>query len=105
MENLMLFNLALMWYPLGSIEIFRKEIDETDKVIITNLAKRSKLTEQIGRYKYENNLAIYDEKREKEIFNNLRKFAEENGLDPNLVEKVFEPVLEYSKKFQALNRQ
>ncbi len=105
MNNSELSSFLSPGWPVDSIESIRNKIDEIDERIIANLAKRSKLTEKIGRYKYKNDLSIYDEKREKEIIKTRRKFAEENGLDPNLVEKIYEPVLEYSKKFQVLNRQ
>ncbi len=46
------------------IQDFRTEIDKIDREIVDLYCRRASLVEQIGLYKYQNNLPIYDGKRE-----------------------------------------
>ena len=78
----------------------RKHINRVDTVIITALAERMSLMPDIGLYKKENDIPIFDEKREVEIMASLKKIAKEQGLDESFVEEVFLSLFNESKRIQ-----
>lgn len=49
----------------------RNKINEIDNEILSLYLKRMNISKQIGQYKKEHNLPIYDSKREEELINNL----------------------------------
>lgn len=71
----------------------RKQIDKTDKKLLKVLAERFVLTREVGEYKKEANLPAKDKVREKQIFAQRKKWAEELGLDTSLVEKLFQLII------------
>lgn len=75
----------------------RKQIDSIDKEMKELFLKRMQIVQEIAIFKKENGLAIYDEKREKELkvrlFENMEKFLPE-------YQEFIEKLLEISKKAQ-----
>ena len=69
-------------------------------VIITALAERMSLMPEIGLYKKDNDLSIFDEKREIEIMKKLKKIGRDNGLDESFIEEVFLSLFNESKRIQ-----
>jgi len=57
------------------IETYRRKIDSLDTEITGLLKRRFEITDNIGRYKAENNLAVYSETRELEILNRVTSIA------------------------------
>lgn len=82
------------------IKQIRRHIDRADIVIITALAERMSLMPDIAEYKKKNDIPIFDEKREVEIMNSLKKIARQNGLDESFVEEVFLSIFNESKRIQ-----
>ncbi len=91
---------------IQSLDEVRKHINRIDTVLITALAERMSLMPDIGLYKKENDIAIFDEKREVEIMKNLKKIAKEHNLDESFVEEIFLSVFNESKRIQqeTINR-
>jgi chorismate mutase len=85
---------------IKNMEEIRKHINRIDTVIITALAERMSLMPDIGLYKKENEVPIFDEKREIEIMNTLKKIAAEQDLDESFVEEVFLSLFNESKRIQ-----
>ncbi|MBU0629220.1 MAG: chorismate mutase [Nanoarchaeota archaeon] len=83
-----------------TINQLRRHIDRIDTVIITALAERMSLMPEIGEYKKENNVPIFDEPREVEIMKKLKKISKEQGLDESFVEEVFLSIFNESKRIQ-----
>ncbi|MAG91565.1 hypothetical protein CMO83_02715 [Candidatus Woesearchaeota archaeon] len=79
------------------IEEIRKQVDELDDEILNNLIKRKDLVKELSTIKKEMNTPVFDEKRETEILNRLRKKAKEYGLEENFVAAIFKIILENSK--------
>ena len=77
----------------------RKRIDEIDSEISVLFEKRMCLAKTAGEYKIENGLPIYDEKREKEIFERSSKYVSEDIC--SLYSEFMEKVLYLSKKYQC----
>lgn len=82
------------------IEEIRKHINRVDTVIITALAERMSLMPEVAAYKKEKDVPIFDEKREIEIMNKLKKIAAEHGLDEGFVEEVFLSIFNEAKRIQ-----
>jgi len=82
------------------IKQIRRHIDRIDTVIITALAERMSLMPDIAEYKKKNDIPIFDEKREIEIMNKLKKIAAQHGLEEGFVEEVFLSCFNESKRIQ-----
>jgi chorismate mutase len=78
----------------------RKEIDMIDDKIVTLIAERNLLMPTVARYKKENNLPLTNLEREQKILEEKRKLAEELGVDPNIIEKIFTLLFEEAKRVQ-----
>lgn len=85
---------------MEEIKKARKHIDRIDTVVITALAERMSLMPEIAEYKKNNNIPIFDEKREQQIMKNLLNMAKEQGLDESFVEEVFLSIFNESKRIQ-----
>lgn len=71
------------------LEELRKQIDELDRELIEVLATRMFLVEQIGEYKRENNISIFQIERWDEIFRTRPQWAEKMKLNRELVQEIY----------------
>lgn len=83
------------WY-LSRLESLRSEIDHIDSSILSLLAERMEVSREIGRLKAEHNISILQTGRWEAVLSSLRKAASEAGLEPSMVEKIFNVVHDYS---------
>ena len=81
---------------MHKLQQFRANINEIDNEILILLAKRFVITEKVGVFKAENQISPVDKIREEEIFNNLRQKAEEHGLSPEMVVKIWRLIIDES---------
>lgn len=81
------------------IEEYRKKIDEIDEQLIRLLEERLDISVKIGEYKIENNLDVFDEKREKIVVEkNISRVENEDYRD--LAEDFIKNLMDVSKKLQ-----
>lgn len=80
------------------IESLRHKIDQLNHQIIQNLKERQELVLQVARYKQSQNLPVFDAQREVEMVAELRTYAKNLGLDPELTGAIFNLILAYSKR-------
>ena len=80
------------------IEKKRAEIDEIDSFIVRLFLKRMKLCGDIGYYKKENGIRVYDEAREKEVFAKADALAPQEMKE--YVELLYETVIGLSNACQ-----
>jgi len=78
----------------------RKIIDQIDEDILNNVQKRNRIIEQIGQYKKENNISIFQLERWQEILRTRAAWAEELDLSLNHVEKLCQLLHEESIRLQ-----
>jgi chorismate mutase len=78
----------------------RKIIDQIDEDILNSVQKRNRIIEQIGQYKKENNISIFQLERWQEILRTRAAWAEELGLSLNHVEKLCQLLHEESIRLQ-----
>lgn len=84
----------------NTLKELRKQIDQIDDAIIDFFEKRMNIAEQIGYYKKEKNISIFQFKRWKEILNKHKNEARKKGLSIEFIEIVFKALHQ-----EAINRQ
>jgi chorismate mutase len=77
----------------------RMHIDRIDLQLLALLNERTRIVEQIGRVKKENSFAVYEPKREEEVFRNV---VEHNSgpLPSEAVRRIFERVIDEMRTVQ-----
>jgi len=77
------------------IKEIRVAIDEIDFQIIELLGKRLCFVEEIVKFK-NNEEAIVAKSRQKEVFEQRRKWAENYNLDQDLIENIYKTLLQFN---------
>jgi len=77
----------------------RERIDEIDRRLVELLNERTSIVEDIGRVKREAKLAIYEPKRESQVFDNI---ASHNAgpLTADGVKRIFERIIDEMRRIQ-----
>jgi chorismate mutase-like protein len=90
-----------MSYCIGDLDACRLRIDEIDLRLLDLLNQRTAIVEQIGRIKQELQLAIYEPKREEQVFLNVT--GENHGpLPHDAVKRIFERIIDEMRNVQKL---
>lgn len=77
---------------------YRKKIDEIDAELVAKLEERMGLVREIAELKKEAGLAVEDKGREEALLKKIEELSGEEHACYN--RRVFEAILEESKKFQ-----
>lgn len=93
--------------PRNTLDELRKTIDKLDNDLLDVLKERMKISEAIGKYKYENNITILQARRYDEIMNDRKARALSRGLDADFITEIFEAIHEESISRQSaiMNRE
>ena len=78
----------------------RKEIDAVDKVILTALAKRAKLSKVIGKYKLEKGMQALDKTRQKQVIQSRIAMAKAKKISAELAKDIFSRIHKNSLAIQ-----
>ena len=78
----------------------RKNIDELDNDLIDLLAKRTRISRQIGEYKKEHDMTVVQTKRYSEILDKRGAQGSLMGIDPECIKNIFEHIHEESVRQQ-----
>lgn len=73
----------------------RSEIDCIDQQIISLLNRRFDYVREVVKYKENTASSIEASDRRTSMLQDRRKWAEEKGLDPDVVEKMFDDLVQY----------
>lgn len=92
-----------MTQSFNSLDELRIQIDEIDSQMVELLAKRAKVTAQVGQYKSRVGLPIYVPEREAELINKRREQAKAFGVSPMLVEDLLRRIMRESYHTQNVN--
>lgn len=77
-------------------------IDAIDVELLDLLNRRTAIVEEIGRIKQQLALAIYEPKREEQVFANV--LSHNHGpLPPDAVKRIFERIIDEMRTLQKLN--
>jgi len=79
----------------------RQQIDQADKDILDAIATRMDLVKRIGDYKKDNNVAIFQISRWKEVFRSRPDWGQELGLDPEFIMELYRQIHQQSVKKQT----
>jgi chorismate mutase len=74
------------------LDHLRQEIKNIDDEVIEMLANRMKIAQEIGKYKKDNNITIYQSKQWSEKLERYSKIAEAHGLSETFIKKFLESV-------------
>jgi chorismate mutase len=84
------------------LEEMRGVIDEIDAVLIRTLSRRMEVVEQIGEYKYENNVTVFQLERWLEILKSRMAAGKVHGLDETFVKELCELLHKESIRLQTV---
>jgi chorismate mutase-like protein len=79
---------------------FREKIDAVDKSLLKGIAKRMRVSSQIGSFKKKKGLALRDSKREAQLISDRSALARRLGLNPAFTERLFREILRESLRVQ-----
>lgn len=84
---------------MTELDLLRIKINKIDTKLVELFKERLEVSREIGKFKKENNLPIFDEKREREIV----KFFTSNEITDNkvFIEKFLHLLMDISKEVQA----
>ena len=85
---------------IDKLDELRNSIDDVDEELIHVLKKRAQIIEEIGMYKKEHNITIFQLDRWQEILRTRAQLAQKLGLSPNHVEKICQLLHEESIRIQ-----
>lgn len=78
----------------------RDKLDELDRKLVGIVAQRQRLIPEVAEYKKKNNIERYQPEREKEIIKSKRNLAENENVDPDLIEGLFKRIIKNSHKIE-----
>jgi len=84
----------------GSIESLRREIDETDRLLVAHLNERCRRVLEIGRLKRSRGVRIHQSEREKQVVENAVA-ASMGPLDEENLRAMFAAILETMRRLEA----
>ena len=82
----------------------RERIDELDLELLTLLNQRTSIVEEIGRIKQQLELAVYEPKREDQVFANVLTHNP-GPLPSEAVKRIFERIIDEMRTVQQLKIQ
>ena len=84
---------------LSALALCRERIDDVDRRILDLLNERTRTVEEIGSIKQAAQFAVYEPKREEQVFQNI---ADHNHgpLSPEAARRVFERIIDEMRKIQ-----
>jgi chorismate mutase/prephenate dehydratase len=84
---------------LTALSKCREKIDDIDRRLVALLNERTCIVEEIGRVKKEAKLAIYEPKRESQVFDNI---TSSNGgpLSADGLKRIFERIIDEMRRVQ-----
>ena len=82
------------------LTLLRKQIDECDEGIIHELARRMSVAREIGQFKREHAVTVYQSSRYNEILEQRAQQGEQHDMSSDFVKKIFEAIHEESVRQQ-----
>jgi chorismate mutase len=86
---------------LSRLEKLREQIDHIDRELIDTLAARMRLAEQIGEYKKENNVTVFQAERWKEIMESRPAWGEQVSLSAEFIRELYRIIHDESIRLQT----
>lgn len=83
-----------------SLEELRRQIDNIDNELLEIIGKRMQVSREIGRYKKEHRMPVFQVNRHDDIMKTRIKIAEEMGIDAEFTKKILRAIHEESVRIQ-----
>lgn len=83
-----------------ALERLRARMDEVDRTLVSLLAERGRVARHIGRVKRSARLSTTDPAREAAVVRSAGRQAREEGLDEEIVRRIYWHVIELSHRIQ-----
>jgi chorismate mutase len=96
----MLFDLSNLQNPEELLSELRLEVDILDEQLISALASRMELVKHIANIKKERSLEVFQPSRWENIIKKINVLANEQGLRPSFVRRLFSSIHKESCTFQ-----
>jgi chorismate mutase len=81
------------------LDELRRSIDAVDQQLLKLLHERVRLVLQVGEYKRERGIPVYDPARERALLDRLCKAAEP-PLDADTIRRIFERLVDESRRIE-----
>ena len=75
------------------LDQIRNELNVFDNIIKNMITLRMSLIPIVTKIKVDNNLPLYQGKREEVIYNSIANFAEKSGVDENLLKEIYRLIM------------
>ena len=85
---------------MRSLEELRKDIDRVDEVLVRLLNERARCVCEIGRFKKEQNIDVYQPDREKLVLKHVKDVASEGPLGPEAIGRLFERIIDEARRLE-----
>ena len=85
----------------NKLEEFRVLIDDVDRRIVALLNERTRVVQDIGRVKRQTQMAIYEPKREDQVFANISA-SNRGPLTEEAVRRIFERIIDEMRMIQRV---
>lgn len=86
---------------INQLEALRLKIDSLDQELIDSLAARMKLVGQIGEYKKDNNVTVFQLERWQEIMQTRPDWAQKQNLTREFITEIFKAIHDESIRLQT----
>lgn len=86
--------------PNKQLSAFRRQIDSLDRDIIDLLGKRSRLSQQVGKFKKRAGLKPFDSRRWTTMLKNRMEYAKKVGVSHNLIREIYKRIHDDSLNIQ-----
>ena len=80
------------------LDELRKKIDRTDQMLLTSFVTRMRICADVAAYKKANGIPVFDEKREQEKLDEIRRIAPSDMEDSCVM--LYNKIIELSKELQ-----
>jgi chorismate mutase len=84
---------------------YRDQINKIDNNIIKLIGERNKVVLEVAKYKKQHDIAIYAPDREAKLKMKHAKMAEKYNVDPQIVNNVFDEIINHSKYLERTTNQ
>jgi chorismate mutase len=84
------------------INTLRRQIDEIDSQILSNLGNRMKIADSIGLLKKDNNVAILQKERWNEVLERMKAMGKEQNLSEEFITELFKAIHQESIEHQHI---
>lgn len=86
---------------INKLQRLRDLIDEVDYILLEQLAKRNQIVKEIGEYKADSGVAIFQLERWIEILKDRQQYGETGGLDEQLIRDIWKAIHNASIRLQT----